>query len=236
MRTISIKFAVLLLSFLAGSITYAQDSETRNVGSFDGVKVSSGISAELVRGSTNQVDISAEGIDLDKVTTEIKNGVLKVGVETKWWNNWGGRKKSRVKAVITYTDDLSGIAAGSGSSLTSEQTIESDQLDLDVSSGASMDLDIEVDDASIDISSGATLRLSGNAQSTEIDLSSGSNINAYSFTTKRADIDGSSGSTAKIHVVDALVADVSSGASVKYKGNPSKRDIDKSSGGSVRQQ
>ena len=236
MKTISIKSAVFVLSLLLGAFVYAQDSETRNVESFEGVKVSSGVSAELVKGSTNKVEITVEGIDIDKVTTEVKKGVLKVGVETKWWNNWGGRKRSKIKAVITYAQDLNGIAAGSGSSLTSEQTIESDDLDLDVSSGASMDLDIEVDDASIDISSGATLRLSGSAESTEIDLSSGSNINAYSFMTKRADIDGSSGSTAKIHVVDALVADVSSGASVKYKGNPSQRDIDKSSGGSVRQQ
>ena len=98
-----------------------------------------------------------------------------------------------------------------------------------------MEVEIEVRDASIDISSGASLNVSGSAGSTEIDMSSGSSLNGYGLQTGSVDIDGSSGSSARIHVTDNLVADVSSGATVKYKGNPSNKNIDKSSGGSVRQ-
>ena len=212
----------------------AQDSETRQVESFDGVKVSSGIEAELIQGRTNKVEISASGIDLDKITTEVKKGVLKVGIDQNWWNSWSSKRK-KVKAKITYSSELSSLAAGSGSSVWSDEVIQSNELDLDVSSGASMEVEIEVRDASIDISSGASLNVSGSAGSTEIDMSSGSSLNGYGLQTGSVDIDGSSGSSARIHVTDNLVADVSSGATVKYKGNPSNKNIDKSSGGSVRQ-
>ena len=225
---------MMVLSLMTVTLS-AQEKDTRQVGDFDGVKVSSGIKAELVRGSTTKVEITASGIDIDKVTTEVKNGVLKVGIDNNWWNSLRNKKR-KVEATITYSGDLSQIAAGSGSRIECDHTIQSKSLDIDVSSGASMDVEIEVSDATIDISSGASLNLAGEASSTEIDISSGASLSGYDFATDMVDIDGSSGATARIHVVKELVADVSSGASVKYKGNPTKRDIDKGSGGSVRPQ
>ena len=57
--------------------------------SFDGIAVSAGVDAELVKGSKNEAEITVKGIDLENVVTEIEDGILKVGIKrnkSKW--NW----------------------------------------------------------------------------------------------------------------------------------------------------
>ena len=212
----------------------AQDTETRNLGSFDGISVSAGVQADLVKGSSNKIEITATGIDLDKVKSEIKGDVLKVGIDESWWKMLGKKSKRTVEVVITYTSALETLAASSGSSLEADHSIASKNLEMDVSSGAHINLQLDVDDATLDLSSGSFVELSGNAKSFDVDMSSGSTLKAYELVSDKVHVEGSSGSNANVHAQNALSVDISSGASVKYKGNPESRDFDKSSGASVR--
>ena len=233
MKSLRKTIALAGLALCITSATFAQDSETRNVpDNFDAISVSSGIEATLVKGNTNEVEITASGVDLDKVTVDVKRGKLEIGIKQKWWSSWG--RKKNVDVVITYTSELEGIYASSGSTIESHQTITGDELNLKTSSGAYIELDIDANDVEIELSSGATMDLSGYAKNAEIDLSSGASLDAYNLKGEKVEIDGSSGANASIHVTAELNADVSSGASVKYKGNPNDTSIDKSSGGSVR--
>jgi len=214
----------------------AQETETRDLGSFDGISVSAGVDALLVKGNENKIEITASGIDLDRVKTSIKRNVLKVGVDhKKWWASLGKRNKRKVQVTITYDAALDYISSSSGSFVEADHTIASNSLHLKTSSGADMSLDIDANNLEVDVSSGAHMDLAGDARDVEIDLSSGSSLDAYDLEAENVEVDGSSGATAKVNVSNSLNADVSSGASVKYKGNPSQKDIDKSSGGSVRQ-
>lgn len=233
MKSLRKTIALAGLAICITSATFAQDTETRDVSdNFDAISVSSGIDATLVKGNTNEVEITASGVDLDKVTVNVKRGKLEIGLKQKWWSSWGKRKN--IDVVITYTSELEGIYASSGSTVESHQTIKADELSLKTSSGANIDLDIDANDVDIELSSGATMDLSGYANKAQIDLSSGAGLDAYDLEGEKIEIDGSSGASASIHVTESLDADVSSGASVKYKGNPSDTSIDKSSGGSVR--
>ena len=209
------------------------DKETRNLSSFEQVSVSSGISATLVKGSTNKVDIDAENIDLDKIQTEIKDDHLRVKIDQKWWSNLTKSRKRKVTVTITYTEELDYISSSAGSSVKSEGTINSDDLELSSSSGSTLKLDVNAGDVESDVSSGATMVLSGKTGDLDIDVSSGSSFRGGDLQSEDVTIDASSGASAQIWVTGDLDADVSSGASVRYKGNPGSTDIDKSSGGSV---
>lgn len=233
MKSLRKTIALAGLALCITSATFAQDTETRNVSdNFDAISVSSGIDATLVKGNTNEVEITASGVDLDKVTVDVKRGKLQIGLKQKWWSSWG--KKKNIDVVITYTSELEGIFASSGASIESHQTINANDLKIGTSSGAYIDLDIDANDVDIDLSSGSTMDLSGVAGHANIDLSSGASLDAYNLKGDKVEIDGSSGASASIHVTETLEADVSSGANVKYAGNPSNTSIDKSSGGSVR--
>lgn len=232
------KTTLTLLSFLASfflvsATMTAQDTETRNLDNFSGISVSSGITAKLVKGNTNKIDITASGIDLDKIETKISGDKLKVGVEKNNWKFWGNNKR-KVNVTITYNGTLDYISSTSGSKVEADHTITASNISLNTSSGANLNLNLEANDVDIDVSSGAWAGLSGNAKKVTIDISSGASLDASDLESASVDVDGSSGSSVKVHATNSLTVDVSSGASVRYKGNPGKTDFDKNSGGSVR--
>lgn len=225
---------VFCLSLLSVSYSFGQDTETRSLGAYDGIAVSAGIQAILEKGTTNEIYISAKGVDLDEVTTEVKRGVLKVGIDNKGWLGWLKNNRRTVEVVITYTDELDYIASSSGSYVEADHIIKATDIDVKTSSGANMDIELEARDVEIDVSSGARMELAGSAQNIDIDISSGASLDAYDLEAENVKVDGSSGSTAKVNANSSIDADVSSGANVKYRGNPAEKNIDKSSGGSVK--
>ncbi len=235
------KFSLQIISLvfftLTHQVSFASDTETRDLSSFSGISVAAGIEATLVQGDENSIEITVSGIELDKITTDISRGVLKVSVnnKNKWWKNLGIGSRRDVDVVITYKSELDYISSSSGSSVHAAHTINASNLELKTSSGANMELNLDVNDLEADLSSGSTMDLSGDATYSEIDLSSGSTYRGFNLKSKNVNVDGSSGSSAKVNVSHSLTADVSSGASVKYSGSPTDRDIDKSSGGSVNQ-
>src|SRR5690606_6079895 len=96
------KIASVLLSVAALLVTFnlaAQtNQETRPLQSFNAVKVSNAIEAELVKGDKNEIQIAASGIGLDRVSTAIDKQTLEVKITG---SNLGG---SSVKVTITYRD------------------------------------------------------------------------------------------------------------------------------------
>ena len=227
-------FLQIGLFSLAFITAQATDRETRNLDSFSGISVSSGVDAKLIKGNTNEIQITVKGIELERIKTQIKNDVLVVSVKNKrsWFSRWN---KKDIDVVITYSDDLDRIAASSGSNLYSDHTLVTEDLEIDASSGAHIDVEVDAQDVDIDISSGSVVDLRGTGSSVYVDSSSGSSLRAYDLVTDRLNTEGSSGSSVQITVLNNLKVDVSSGASVQYRGNPENKDIDKSSGGSVRQ-
>ena len=209
------------------------DSETRDLSGFTRISVASGIKATLVSGSTNKVDITVEGIALDKIITDVSGDKLKVTVDQKWWKMIGRSSKRKVSVVITYTEELEYISSSSGSSVKSENVINSDDLGLKSSNGSNLRLEIKAGDVTVDVSSGASMSLKGQADDLVVDLSSGSTYNGMELRSNDVNVEASSGASAKVWVTGVFVAEVSSGASIRYKGDPSSKNIDKSSGGSV---
>jgi len=82
-------------------------------------------------------------------------------------------------------------------------------------------------------SSGSDARLSGRAKFFTASSSSGSDINARDLEAQVCKVNVSSGADATVTATDELHANASSGADVRYYGNPKVVDIDESSGGDV---
>lgn len=229
----SFLFTFVFLSVTTMLLAFG-DTETRSLKSFEQLSVATGIEAIIEKGTTNSIKIDADGVDLDKVKTEVSGDRLTVKIENKWKIGWTSKRK--VIVHITYTETLDDIEASSGASIYSEDILTGGELDLDASSGSRIDVEVDVQKLGGEVSSGATIKLSGRADRFTGEASSGSSLGSYDLAVDNADLDASSGSSVKVTVNDKIVANASSGASVKYKGNPSNTNIDKSSGGSVKRQ
>ncbi|MEL6389629.1 MAG: head GIN domain-containing protein [Bacteroidota bacterium] len=225
--------SLLLIAFVSIAFALqAQKKETRSLSSFHGVHTSASINTKLVKGAKNQVEIKVRGVDLEDVKSEVDGGILTLGMKDKQWGNmW---KNKEVWALVTYTDELDYIGATSSSDMIVEETLSGSELSVKVTSSADMKVDIDVDELNIDISSSADLTISGQANKAKIDASSSADLSGKGLTVDHARLKASSSSDISIGVTQSLDAKASSSAEIVYYGQPEKRNIDRSSSGSVR--
>jgi len=203
-----INFTVILIFCLAVS-GLAQQSEVRQIGAFQAVRVSEAIDVYLKKGEKESVKVEATGTDLSNVLTEVNGTTLKIHMRD---GNFRGRKS--VKVYVTYTR-LEKLSASSASNLFSTDLIKSGKLEISVSSAGSVEVKLESESVIVNASSAGKTVLEGNTKSLEIEASS-------------------SAGSAKINVSKELQAHASSGGSIRYRGNPLKTNTDSSSGGSVK--
>ena len=214
--------AIALFTFVA---TYAQESEMRNVGKFTEVHVSEAIDVFMEKGVKEQVRVEVDGVDLDRVRTEVFDGRLKIEISG---NNRGGR----VKVYITYVE-INELRASTAASIFSK-LITSDKLALSASTAGSIDVTVQVKELDVLVSSSGEIELKGQADIIYVSASSAGEVDAFDMEINKVQAQSSSAGSIKVNVINEIEAKASSGGSIKYKGNPIKSNTNSTSGGSVR--
>jgi len=222
------KFVIFVLGLLLFVVGYTQEKDERDIGAFDRIKVSQAIEVELRKGNDEKVSITASGIDIDRVVTEVRGGTLRIYLD-------GHRfpRRMDVKVLVTFTEII-GIYVSSAAEVYSQSVIKTDNLDIDVNSAGSIELELEANSVEIEASSAGSVELAGKVIELEVGVSSAGSIRAYDLEAEEAYIRVSSGGSVKVTVTKKIDARASSGGSVRYRGNPNKEYTSSSSGGSVR--
>ncbi len=180
---------------------------------FTKVSASEGIMVYVTQADDFRIEVEADENIIALILTEIKNGKLRIHAE----ENIG----KATKKVFVSLPDITALSGSSGSHLNTKNTIKSDRLEINGSSGAVLNIELTTNDLEIDAGSGANLSISGVADHADVDVSSGGNINAKELQTKTCNADASSGGNMKIQVEKSLSADASSGGNISYSGDPS---------------
>ncbi len=221
--------ALVLIFCMSSVIAFAQQSETRNVGSFQGVKSGEAIDVYLKKGDKESVKVETTGEKLSNIMTEVSGSYLKIYFR----DNSFFRDNSDVKVYVTYVT-LDRISASSASNVFSEGVIKATSMEIHASSAADIEVSVDATDVRVHASSAGDVILTGTAKSIDAEASSSGDIDAYNLQTKSADARASSGGSIKISVSEGIEASASSGGSVRYRGNPQRTNTHSSSGGSVK--
>ena len=226
------KKILFLLFTVAAVIQLDAQKETRILDDYDAIKVSGGISLVLHEGSPKAVIELKKG-DMEDLVVKVKDNTLHIKFEGNGWFGSGGNGKAHIELYGAH--NIEELSASAGSSVNTESNISAHDFDLSVSSGALVDIDLECSDTDVSVSSGGHVKLAGKASGMDVSVSSGGGFKGVDFECKDVDASASSGGAAKVWATHSIDASASSGGSVKYKGNPSDKDIDvgKYSGGSV---
>ncbi len=213
---------------LSLSSIQAQNTESRNLNSFDGIEAGGSFDIELVQSSNTRIEISSN-IETHNIVTKIVGSTLHINYAKS-----ANKLRKKNTDIVLYYDEIKNIDLSASTEITSDAALKTKSLEIDMSSGSALILEIRVEDIEIDMSSGANVHLTGQCYSQEIDMSSGSRYKAYDLSSDEANLDLSSGASAKVSVKNKLDAEASSGASIRYHGDPQKVNVHRSSGGSVR--
>ena len=237
-------------SFNSESNSSYLNGETRNVGNFSGIEVSTGVNVVFKQEDATNLKVFADSDKLQYVVTKVENGVLKVYIDNKGakkikFNNLSVNVSSprmdNIKAssganftvVNSVRENNLKIDASSGSLVTGKFTVNN-TTDVNVSSGSNVKANITTGKIMVKSSSGANANMEGNADMGMFDVSSGAVCDAKNLRVNIAEVESTSGSSASVNVQEKMKVKASSGGSVRYKGNPKiDSDISKVSGGSL---
>jgi hypothetical protein len=220
------KFLIVFLACIASAV-FAQETETRNLSSFTGVKVSEGISVYLKKGEKESAKIEVTGTKPSNVITEVSGSYLKVHMRD------GNYRSVNVKVYVTFVS-VEKLYASSAGNLYSSETLKGSNMEINASSAGTIEVVVEAGRLEASASSAGDVDIKGKARSVVMDASSAGEVDAYDLEAEDAEIEASSGGSVKISVKSGLDARASSGGSIRYRGNPDKSNTTSSSGGSVK--
>ena len=186
-------------------------SQKRNVSDFEGIDVSNAISVTVNDGDYNgELTVEAPDNIIDRVGTEVEDGVLKVKIKgTITLNNTKIKINFPHKKLRSF--DISGA-----SNVTVLPTIKVDKMSVDLSGASALKVDAVANQILVDNSGASSMKISGNAQNLTISVSGASSITAKELKAANVTIDCSGASSATVWAVDHLTADSSGASSVRY--------------------
>jgi len=193
-------FAFLLMFMASGCGPLTQGSglaktEIRTVDAFQSVSVSGSSDVDITVGPEQSVEITIDDNLLPLITSEVKNGQLKIGNEGRWSSRLGLKVKITVPELTSF--------AGSGSVDGRISGISSESFEGSISGSGLIIADGLVQQAKASI-----------AGSGEIDFSK------LSSQKSSADISGSG--TIDIHAKETATASIAGSGTINVHGNPDK--------------
>jgi hypothetical protein len=219
--------SILILAIGVAEV-FGQESQTRNVGAFSGVKVAEGVDVYLRKGDKESVRVEVTGTKPENVVTEVSGSYLKVHMR-----DGNFRNNVDVKVYVTFVN-LDKLSASSAGSIFSEGALAAKELEISASSAGTIEVALDAEAVEVNASSAADIELSGKTRSLAVEVSSAGEIDAYGLEAQKVTAEASSAGSVKTTVVSELIAHASSGGSIRFRGNPSKSITDSSSGGSVK--
>lgn len=217
-------FSIVLLTSVA---VLGQNSETRSVGPFSGIKATEGIDVFIKKGSKESVRVEVTGTSLDNIITEVSGSYLRVHMRN------GNHGRVNAKVYVTYVK-VDKISASSAGSVFEEDVLEADEIELGASSAGSIEITVKAQTVEASVSSAGQIEVQGTTKRFRVDASSAGQIDAYDLDAQQVTAEASGAGSIKLTVSEDLDANASSGGSIRYHGNPNNSNTNSSSGGSVK--
>lgn len=206
----------------------AQKTENRNVGTFSGVKAQAAADVYLKKGTKESVRVVVNGsIELKNVLTQVSDGTLKISVDKGSYNNVD------IKVYVTYVE-IDKLMVNSAATIFSEDIIKCTKLTLSATSSGTIDIQVEVDQLEASAGSAGEIELKGKAGTAVIEAVSAGEVDAYGMVVNTVKVKAATGASAKVNVVREIEAKASTGADIRFRGNPERSNTSSSTGGSVK--
>ncbi|HYC39104.1 MAG TPA: head GIN domain-containing protein [Chitinophagaceae bacterium] len=225
---------LLLLSVLASAQQINDpNAQKRNVPSFQGIDVGTGIRLLLTQGSSEEVVVSADKLEYrDRIVTKVEHGILKIHYDTQLGAINRKNESRNLRAYVSYKA-LDKLFASTGAEVELKSVLSASSLELRASTGAIVNGQIATGSLKVDQSTGSRIRVSGTAHKLEAEGSTGSRFEGEGLRTESCTVAVSTGARLSITAEKELQVKASTGGVVNYKGNAPVREFRTNTGGTV---
>ncbi len=204
--------------------------ETRNITGFTAIDVSNAIEVNFTQANEDKVSVGSNNEKFNKnIITEVKNGILKIYIETGFWDIFND-----IKVVVNVsTKSIDMIDISGASTVHINEFIIGNNLKLSTSGASRIDGNIKVQDLSIAASGASTINLYGNSNNVTLSAKGASTIANENLKTEKYNIDLSGASTAKLYASQEITGEASGASTIHYSGNAANIKVETSGASTV---
>ena len=222
------KNSIITLLLITSISSFSQKIITKKIEDFYKLKVYNGIRLELLQSNESKLEIS--GDKADKIKIKNTEGILRVSL--RFPELLAGDK---VNVKLFYNKDIQTIDGNEGSKIIGKG-INQTHLEVKAQEGASIKLEIKTKHLKVKSVTGGVVNLSGTSKNQDIELDLYGVYHGYNlFTSNSSSVKAGTGSKAEVNAGETLLAKVSFGGSILYKGKPEVIKNKKMAGGIIKQ-
>ena len=204
------KSLLTLAAFLLVIGLHAQTStSTRTLSAFDHIAISGGFDKIILQeGSAEGIVLELNGIEAEKIKTEVKGSTLEIGVKKGWHGDF--------KATLTVTfRSLREISNSGSSDIEALSTIKGESFEYRSSGSGDFKGAFDVKKLEVHISGSADMTLTGSADQQDYAISGSGDINASKLKGKSAEVSISGSGDVDLNVDGPVRTAVSGSGDVK---------------------
>ncbi len=249
----SICAAFVIVSAAAQNVVYDAHADVRKVSSFNKVSISGALSVYLSQGKEQAVAVSSEdGKYNDKIKTEVRDGMLKVYVESGNWNKWSWGNKE-LKAYITITDiEMLNVSGASSVKLTDPITandlkvevtgassikgagLNGNNINLHLTGASSVKIPIKGSSLDFHLTGASDADVDGSTTSLSVEATGASSFKGFDLSSTNCKVHATGASSISVTVSKELEAEATGASSVGYKGDAVITNLNVSGASSVK--
>lgn len=189
-------------------------SETRNVGSFDGVELQGSMNVQLKKASAHSVEIEGEENILPFVETFIHDGKLVI----KYKDNTSIHTTRDLIVHVNATELDEVRVTGSGD-ITGEGKFESsDEVKVKITGSGNISLELDAPSVEAGITGSGDIQLSGNTKDIECSTTGSGNIKATELKAENAKVRTLGSGSISVFASVKIDASISGSGDISYKG------------------
>ena len=210
-------FIGMMMMVMVVSVGWAQQREKRDVSGFNELSVTSAFVVEISVGNTESLEIEADDRYIDDIITEVRGDKLVIRMRD---SRSSRRMRESPRAYLTVKS-LDRIDASGAVKIRTEDTLETNKLEIELSGASIIDLEINVKELYIQASGACVMNLSGEARDQTLRSTGASQYRAFDLESEIADIRVTGAGSARVSVSEKLDVRASGASSIRYYGSPS---------------
>jgi hypothetical protein len=208
--------------------------EDRHLTGFHAVDVGGSFDVYITQGSSESVKVEAPEEIIDRIITEVDNGVLKIYNKNDRNFHFGDLFGNHKKIVVyVAAKDLNAIAVSGSGDVYFKEGIRANSLRLKVSGSGDMYGRVEVKTLESGISGSGDVKLAGRAENSAVSVSGSGDFEARGLATVNTIVHVSGSGDASINASNSVSASVSGSGDVRYTGGARNVSASKSGSGDV---
>ena len=190
--------------------------ETRDVKSFDSIRIEFPAEVSISQGDHESLTIEAEDNFLPGLKTEVRGGTLDIYYDSDTEKHVNPTETVKIEIVVTGLKQVDFESAGR-LTLTG---IESNSLDVSVSGAGELKIvDLAADDLSVNMSGAGSMSATGSADNLDLSISGFGSFNGEDLHSQNANVTLSGAGSATVWVDKLLDAEISGAGSIDYYGS-----------------